>query len=715
MYVSVKCMFRGQDRSVGTESNGEKKNPPHHIKDNKGGELLEVRSCVRAGSLWFSPSAAASLAPNPTGSIMLLPALTLLLCLAQQTLQGGVKPQSVAYGRALAARGVGIGMKPGVTGALGALGALGNRYGAKAMKTGIGRYPAAHLGAGGYRNLGLGGRGGMKPGAYGAMQGGYGAQGAYGAGLGTGMGLGPGYANGLGLGLGQGGKRGYGAGLGALPGYGGFGGVGYPVTRPGVAAAENGEPDVAGLGQAAPDLKREKSTALGNQFNRKPEMPGMRRTGVLGPNPPESHAGVEIKSLDPLFQSSDLRPAAPLDRQLGALGLDVSGAQGVGPLGALVPRRKGTLGPEATPAPGGRRGHLPVSKDDIRTLGSAYSRLHKDFVPSGQQIPKAKNCGSPLSEVLEQKERTYRPLAKDPRSDVLSVQGSRDYLPSLADRQDAKGPLAKHKNSPTDPRGLDLALEREAHGFTGEEARPLSQAERIERNPKALPIPGQAERRTQAASYLGAAGNYLGAGLGAGGYGAGLGQGAYLGGAAGKLGGYGDGVNGYLGAVAGNGFGGDVGKTLSAGYGNGYGNGYGAGLDYPAELADGAEYKTGKSKALGAGGYAAPVQGAFGALGAGLESAGGKYAGGAAAQAPYGNAPVIPAALEGDAGYPYAAQQLGLAAEGAKTASKYGAAEGFGAQQAGFGVQLGAAQEALGQQQSKYGGVNGALGNGYKG
>ncbi|KAF6736738.1 hypothetical protein FQA47_017519 [Oryzias melastigma] len=161
---------------------------------------------------------------------MLRPALTLLLCLAQQTLQGGVKPQSVAYGRALAARGVGIGVKPGMTGALGA---LGNRYGTKAMKTGIGRYPAAHLGAGGYRNLGLGGRGGIKPGAYG----GYGAQGAYGASLGTGMGLAPGFANGLGLGLGQGGKRGYGAGMGALPGYGGFGGVGYPVTRPGYLGA----------------------------------------------------------------------------------------------------------------------------------------------------------------------------------------------------------------------------------------------------------------------------------------------------------------------------------------------------------------------------------------------------------------------------------------------------------------------------------------------
>ncbi|XP_076609334.1 uncharacterized protein LOC143334422 isoform X1 [Chaetodon auriga] len=370
---------------------------------------------------------------------MLVPALlqtSLVLWLAQQTLQGGVKPQSVSWGRVLPARGVGIGVKPGVTGALGA---LGSRYGSKAMKTGIGRYPGTQLGAGGYRALGLGGRAGLKPG-------GYGAQGAYGASLGPGMGVGAGLTNGLGLGLGQGGKRVYGGGHGALPGYGALAGIGYPGARPG---------------------------------------------------------------------------------------------------------------------------------------------------------------------------------------------------------------------------------------------------------------------------YIGGPGNYLGASLGAGGYGAGLGQGAYLGGAAGKLGaaalgqggypqgvagmsnGYGDGATGYLGATAGNGFGGDAGaKALSTGYGNGYSDGYGA--------------------ALGTGGYAGQVQGAYGALGAGLESTGSKYGGGAA-QVPYGNSPVIPTGLEGDGGYPYAAQQLGLGAEGAKTANKYGAGAGYGAQQTGYGAQLGATQDALGEQAGKYGGVNGALGNGYKG
>ncbi|XP_010767707.1 glycine-rich cell wall structural protein 2 isoform X1 [Notothenia coriiceps] len=158
--------------------------------------------------------------------------------------------------------------------------------------------------------------------------------------------------------------------------------------------------------------------------------------------------------------------------------------------------------------------------------------------------------------------------------------------------------------------------------------------------------------------YMGGAGNYLGASLGAGGYGAGLGQGAYLGGAAGKLGaagalgqGYGEGATGHLGPMAGNGH---------AGYGNGYGDGLGA--------------------ALGTGGYAGQVQGGY-----------------------------------GDGGYPYPAQQLNLGAEGAKTANKYGAAAGYGPQQTGFGAQLGATQDVLGEQAGKYDRGNAALGNGYKG
>ncbi|XP_019113813.1 fibroin heavy chain isoform X7 [Larimichthys crocea] len=354
-----------------------------------------------------------------------------------------------------------------------------------------------------------------------------------------------------------------------------------------------------------------------------------------------------------------------------------------------------------------------------------------------------------------QGERTYRlPRLQDVRGNIFSLpqgQATRDYLSAVADGQGVKdlGLVAKDKNGPrsrgtvtvenhdyrgslqvqergsygpvipgasgTQSLGVTTEERQEGKGFTADdqEAKHLSHAEHEVIKPKALSIPGQTGRDTQATSFIGGAGNYPGASLGTGGYGAGVGQGAYLGGAAGKLAaaaaaangqggypqgvagmlpGYGDGATGYLGALAGNGYGGDAGaKSLSPGYGNGYSDGYGA--------------------ALNTGGYAGQVQGAYGALGAGLESTAGKYVGGGA-QVPYGNAPVIPAGLEADGGYPYAAQQLGLGAESAKTANKYGAAAGYGAQQTGYGAQLGATQDALGEQAGKYTGVNG---NGYKG
>ncbi|XP_030592083.1 fibroin heavy chain [Archocentrus centrarchus] len=731
--------------------------------------------------MWTDPS-----------SIMLVRALlqtSLVLWLAQQSLQGGVNPQSVSWGRVLPARGVGIGVKPGVTGALGA---LGSRYGNKAMKTGIGRYSGAQLGAGGYRSLGLGGRAGLK-------QGGYGNQGAYGASLGTGMGLGAGLTNGLGLG--QAGKRAYGAGLGTYPGYGSLGGIGYPA-RPGVPAEHLVGPEMASQGQAVQDLNREKSRGLdlyGKQDRMHgPEMPDMRSSNINGPIAPELHAGREVKRLDPTVQPSSLRHRAPLDERSKILEL---GADHGESSHLAITKRKVAPSHEATLEARNLRRQLPVEKDNIQSLGSS-SQIHsnQDFDSSNQQNQRVENCGFPInfSDVLKinrfelldseiqssvpqlrvdeegrhvgtsqtQREKTSRlPVleAENLRAHVHSTPGNqriREYFAAVQDRQGIKGLVAKNTNririrgtvmvqqrrhsatnlqvqggghdgagipgaSGTQSVGVasNRADGQEAPGFIGDgqSAKQLSQNEYEIKKSKAPNIPGQTGRNAQTSSYIGGAGSYLGASLGPLGYGAGLGQGAYLGGAAGKLGaatalgqggypqgaagkstGYGDGATGYLGAVAGNGL----------GYGNG--DGYGAGLAYPAELADGAEKKAGRSEALSTGGYAGPVQGGYGALGAGLEPTGGKYGGGAA-QVPYGNAPVVPAGLEGDGGYPYAAQQLGLGAESAKSASKYGAAGGYGAQQAGFGVQLGAAQDALGEQNGKYDGVNPALGNGYKG
>ncbi|TKS91396.1 hypothetical protein D9C73_026405 [Collichthys lucidus] len=251
---------------------------------------------------------------------------------------------------------------------------------------------------------------------------------------------------------------------------------------------------------------------------------------------------------------------------------------------------------------GGVGQQLPVDKDNIRSLGSASTQ----------------------------------------------GQATRDYLSAVADVQGVRdlGLVAKDKNGPR----IRGTVTVKNHDYRGS----LQVQGRGSYGPV---IPGASGTQSLGVTteerqegFIAGAGNYPGASLGTGGYGAGVGQGAYLGGAAGKLG-YGDGATGYLGAMAGNGF----------GYGNGYSDGYGA--------------------ALNTGGYAGQVQGAYGALGAGLESTAGKYGGGA--QVPYGNAPVIPTGLEADAGYPYAAQQLGLGAESTKTANKYGAAAGYGAQQTG--------------------------------
>ncbi|XP_069380827.1 spidroin-1 isoform X2 [Paralichthys olivaceus] len=590
---------------------------------------------------------------------------SLVLWLVQQTLQGGVKPQSVSWGRVLPARGVGVGVKPGVAGALGA---LGNRYGNKAMKTGIGRYPGAQLGLGGYRSHGLGGRAGLR-------QGGYGAQGAYGASLGTGMGLGTGLTNGMGLGLGQGGKRVYGAGLGTLPGYGAVAGMGYPGARPGiglgyptgqraeeqvpgVSAADLGGAELASLGQAIQDLMREKGRALAllkgkGDKGLVPETP-VGGGSILGPTAPELLAGGDVPSFEPLVKSSSLGSTIPLDKPSKNLGLAASQARGGESHDPMVLKRKSTTGQGVILAAGGVRQQLPLKQDNTRNpvYASSQAQSAGDYDSLIQQNQRTPNCGSTrdLSEISEVNHH-----------EILGSERTQGFVPQL---HFGKG--NKHLGH----------------------AAPQAQRE------KAYPLP------QDLTGYNGGAGNYLGPG----GYGTGLGQGAYLGGAAGKLGaaaalgqggypqgaaGYGDGATGLLGAVAGNGYGGDAAKALAAGYGNGYSDGYGAGLGYPADLADGAENKAGKSKALSTGGYAGQAQGAYGA---------------GAAQVPYGNAPVIPTGLEGEGGYPYGAQSLSLSAEGAKATNKYG-----------YGAHLGATQDAMGEQAGKYGGVNGAIGNGYKG
>ncbi|XP_056120019.1 uncharacterized protein LOC130097244 isoform X6 [Rhinichthys klamathensis goyatoka] len=238
---------------------------------------------------------------------------------------------------------------------------------------------------------------------------------------------------------------------------------------------------------------------------------------------------------------------------------------------------------------------------------------------------------------------------------------------------------------------------------------------------------------------LGAAG-YLGAGF-SDGYGAGLGVGGYPQGVrAGKQIGY---SNGYGSDVYGtaDGYGGgpvypsvladNIGLNGAAGFGAGGLGGPGM-IVNPGLGTDAKSRKYGAGGVLGAagslpyggqpvvsaglgpqgktGGYGGTTYGGIPTLGpdTGLGGTGGAMeplAGGAVGQNPY-SAPVIAAGIDGDAGYPFGAEQLSLGADVTKTAAKYGT---------GYAAALSTGG------QGSYGGqkdgskLSGIYGNGYKG
>ncbi|XP_057202635.1 uncharacterized protein LOC130561956 isoform X8 [Triplophysa rosa] len=84
-------------------------------------------------------------------------------------------------------------------------------------------------------------------------------------------------------------------------------------------------------------------------------------------------------------------------------------------------------------------------------------------------------------------------------------------------------------------------------------------------------------------------------------------------------------------------------------------------------------------------------------------------AGGGVGQLPY-SAPVIAAGLDGDAGYPYGAEQLSLGADIAKTAAKFGGAGGYGA-----ALSTGSQGAYAGQKDGSKSTLSGVYGNGYRG
>lgn len=80
-------------------------------------------------------------------------------------------------------------------------------------------------------------------------------------------------------------------------------------------------------------------------------------------------------------------------------------------------------------------------------------------------------------------------------------------------------------------------------------------------------------------------------------------------------------------------------------------------------------------------------------------------AGGAVGQNPY-SAPVIAAGIDGDAGYPFGAEQLSLGSDVTKTAAKYGT---------GYAAALSTGGQASYGGQKDGSKLSGIYGNGYKG
>lgn len=316
-----------------------------------------------------------------------------------------------------------------------------------------------------------------------------------------------------------------------------------------------GGPELASLGQAFQDLKREKSRALGSLYG---------RGNVLDLSRPELQAG--LQSRNPVVMPSNPASSIPLD---------VSHVQEGDGYDPTVLKRKSSTSHGATLTAGGVQQQLPLKSPNMRRLTSGLSQAKSgkatdSSLRRNQQTP---NCGSAsdLSDALEllgletqephgsvprpqvSKDGKYlghtspqgKPTDPLPRSQTQEArrlisslplgQGARNPLLAVEDRQGVKdlGLVAKDGNglrirgtvavekrgslqvhggrnygpvypSTSGSQGLDMvSVERqEAKRVTanGQEAKHLPHAERDVIEPKALGLPGQTVRNNQATS-----------------------------------------------------------------------------------------------------------------------------------------------------------------------------------------------------------------------
>ncbi|XP_051994897.1 fibroin heavy chain isoform X3 [Xyrauchen texanus] len=245
------------------------------------------------------------------------------------------------------------------------------------------------------------------------------------------------------------------------------------------------------------------------------------------------------------------------------------------------------------------------------------------------------------------------------------------------------------------------------------------------RNGGILPS-GQGTNPSKSGYGLGAAG-YLSAGL-TDGYGAGLGAGGYPQGVrGGKQNGYSNGYGTDIYGTA-DGYGADLGAGGLGGPGLVVGTGLGTDAKSRKYAAGGVLGAAGSlpyggqpvvSAGLGpqgkTGSYGGTTYGGIPTIGpdTGLAGTGGALeplsvgGGVGVGQFPY-NAPIIGGGINGDAGFPYGAEQLSLGADASQKSAKYGA---------GYGAALSAGGHApyTGQKDGSKSGLSGIYGNGFKG
>lgn len=301
------------------------------------------------------------------------------------------------------------------------------------------------------------------------------------------------------------------------------------ISLPGVSSADLGGPELAGLGQSVEDLKRrENSRALGPEMQVSQAQVGEGQERMVSERRGTGSHGATLSA-------GGVRQQLPVDkdsiRSLGSASTQVQRPRDYDSSSQQNPRTRNCGSTSDLSDVLKINRHELLGSESQRSRGLEHQpHVGMDSKHLGRATPRA------------QGERTYRlPRLQDVRGNIFSLpqgQATRDYLSAVADGQGVKdlGLVAKDKNGPrvhgtvtvenhdyrgslqvqergsygpvipgasgTQSLGVTTEERQEGKGFTADdqEAKHLSHAEHEVIKPKALSIPGQTGRDTQATS-----------------------------------------------------------------------------------------------------------------------------------------------------------------------------------------------------------------------